>query len=479
MSAPEEDGLLVPVEAVGVDRRALGGAQDRGRGVDAVGLPEVAVEAREEVVALLVLQPHEDLQVAVHELGVLGEEELDLVAVAPEDDRHRVVARRVAHQLQRGLARDHDAVADHARQRDASAVTPVVGRHDLLGRLAAQVRGELVGSETVDEEPRALAVRRGAVLDQQTERDLGCARLVAGRLGVDVVASARERRRGGRPALHDRPVEEPARERREEQTHDVRAAGRLAEDRDAIRVAAEELDVLLHPLQAGDEIEGAEVAALDFAGRPSPEHCGMREPAEGPEAVVQADDDQAVLRGEQRAVVERTGEADGVAPAVDPDHDRKALLAAGHVAVVEARSPDVEVQTVLRAGDRAARCVRHAAERARELHARRSPGERVERVRPRRRPARRSPAQVARRRQRVRNPEPRVGAVLLGEAHDRTSVVRRSDDTSAMTTRSLVLSSAGRVTSQPTPAPVAVSTVRAASRLRTRVTEVSIPGVDR
>lgn len=75
---------------------------------------------------------------------------------------------------------------------------------------------------------------------QQPQRALG---RVVGRLPAE---------RGA--ALRDRAMEESARGRHRHQRRRLTAAAGLAEDRDAVGIAAEALDVVAHPRERRDEI---------------------------------------------------------------------------------------------------------------------------------------------------------------------------------------------------------------------------------
>ena len=104
-------------------------------------------------------------------------------------------------------------------------------------------------------------------------------------------------------------------------------------------IAAEGRDVPLHPLQAGDQVQEAVVAGSLV--RRFRAQLRMREEAERPHAVVDADEHDTLAR-EVLAVVDRAGGgAEGEAAAVDPDEHRNA------VARRPGRRPDVEVEAVL------------------------------------------------------------------------------------------------------------------------------------
>ncbi len=117
------------------------------------------------------------------------------------------------------------------------------------------------------------------------------------------------------------------------------AAARLAEYGYVGGVAAERLDVVVHPLQCGHQIQKTRIAR----------RCVLLsevrevEEAQHVETVVERYDHRIALAGEVGAVVrgELLPAARSVTAAVQPDHDG-ALLAVG-----QRRSPDVDPQTVL------------------------------------------------------------------------------------------------------------------------------------
>jgi hypothetical protein len=148
------------------------------------------------------------------------------------------------------------------------------------------------------------------------------------------------RRRQADAALDDRAIEQPSRERRRDELSDAHPARRLAEDRDAPRIAAELRDVAPHPAQRRDLIEQPVVAGRAlwrFRGE-----RGVREEAERAEPVVERDDDGALLRQPAAVVPLLAPEAGEESAAVDPHHHRPQVVAA------ERRRPHVEVEAVLR-----------------------------------------------------------------------------------------------------------------------------------
>ena len=97
---------------------------------------------------------------------------------------------------------------------------------------------------------------------------------------------------GGHAALHDHAAEQTRRGPRCTEQRHQRAARRLPEERDVPGVATEGADLVAYPLERGDEIEHAPVAARAVVGE-----FRVREKAERAEAVVDGDDhDIAVAR---------------------------------------------------------------------------------------------------------------------------------------------------------------------------------------
>ena len=142
------------------------------------------------------------------------------------------------------------------------------------------------------------------------------------------------RRRGDdvvrRPALQDGAAEEPLGAGHGQQDADRHGPGGLAEDGDAVRVAAECGDVVPHPGERGDLVEQAQVGAVVAVAE--------IEEAVGPGAPVDGHADDAVA-GEAAAVVAAAGgEVEGAAGA--PDHHRQPGRA-------RVGGPDVEVQAVI------------------------------------------------------------------------------------------------------------------------------------
>ena len=134
-------------------------------------------------------------------------------------------------------------------------------------------------------------------------------------------------------------MEQPPGDRRAAEHADDGRAGRLAEDREVVRVAAERRDVVLHPGEGGNGVEERLVAGR-FAARLLGEFR-VREEAECAEAIVEVDEHHALLRQVLAVVVRAVAASLGVGAAVDPDHDRPPLVRAVGV------RPDVQEQAVL------------------------------------------------------------------------------------------------------------------------------------
>jgi hypothetical protein len=109
----------------------------------------------------------------------------------------------------------------------------------------------------------------------------------------------REHRIEWRAAFRDGFLEEAARERRGHEDSGIDRAGGLAEDGDVVGIAAEAGDVVVDPVEGEDLIHQAVVAGGVVRG--FARELGMSEEAEDVEAVVDGDDEHAMI--EQRAVV--------------------------------------------------------------------------------------------------------------------------------------------------------------------------------
>ncbi len=161
-------------------------------------------------------------------------------------------------------------------------------------------------------------------------------------------------RRGAR--LGDGPMEGAPRGGQGELGGDAHPTGGLAEDRHVVGIAAERLDVLLHPPQRGGLVEEPDVAAARV--RLAAEVGQVQEP-ERAQSVVAGDHD-GVANGQVGPVVPR-GEAPAVheGAAVDPEEH-------GTASAIGRRRPDVEGQALgldLRRPARRAQHGVHAAHR--------------------------------------------------------------------------------------------------------------------
>ena len=159
-----------------------------------------------------------------------------------------------------------------------------------------------------------------------------------------------------RAALHDRPLEEPARAGRDQVREHRHATGRLPGDRDVARIASELCDVAPYPAQRRLLVHQAVVAGRTAGPR---RERRVGEEAERAQPVVDRDDDDAGRR-ELRSVVVAAGIL-GEAAAVDPDQHRPVSLAA------QRRRGDVEVQAVLSKGPRPREPARRLRAARREL----------------------------------------------------------------------------------------------------------------
>ncbi|CAM5251001.1 hypothetical protein SVIOM74S_05700 [Streptomyces violarus] len=146
----------------------------------------------------------------------------------------------------------------------------------------------------------------------------------------------------GRPALEDRPPDQPLRLRGGDEGADADRPGGLTEEGDAAGVAAEGLDGLVHPGQGGDLVAQARVR-----GRVREQSVALHA-----QSVVDRDAHHAVA-GEGVAVVDGDGgRAPGQGAAVQPDEDGEPGSGIG------LRGPDVEVEAVVARHDRIGQVVR-------------------------------------------------------------------------------------------------------------------------
>src|SRR5947207_14281756 len=119
------------------------------------------------------------------------------------------------------------------------------------------------------------------------------------------------------------------------------AARGLAEDGDALRVAAERSDVPLHPLEGGDLVHVGVVAFKLF--RMLSVKRGEGEETEAPQTVVESDQDDALPGELDPRSARRGAAAEHESAAVDPDHDRQLRPRRSR-----GRSPYIDKQTILR-----------------------------------------------------------------------------------------------------------------------------------
>lgn len=306
------------VVAVAVRRVPVGGQvrRERGRRAREDGVGDDAVR--------------EDVRVVEALEGVLGEDRVLGRGVGDADHRERVAHRAAAvvHPVDgEERARLVEGGADHDR--------------DLGPRLAGDAgahvlgRGAVAGDGREDERGGLdVGLDRGGVHLAQAG-DVSAGELLED-LVVAVEAGAEEQALLG---LHDgRGEGQRGRRVREELLHGL-AAGGLAKDGDALRVAAEGRDVVLDPLQGEALVEVASVlgALGDLRGVGEAEDVG---------AVVDGDDDNVLGDGEGAAVVD--GQAGGAELEVareDPEHD--GLLGGRGRG---GRREDVEVEAVLALG---------------------------------------------------------------------------------------------------------------------------------
>ena len=168
------------------------------------------------------------------------------------------------------------------------------------------------------------------------------------------MASLREGDAAMATALLDGPAEKAPGAGGDEERRNIRAPGRLPEDRDLLRIAPKGVDAGLHPAQRCHEIEGAIVpGAVLRAFSPK---GSMMEPAQGAQTIVQGDHHHGLRLRKLRAIV-KARVARAIAPAVDPYHDREGVFGLG-----ASRGVDVQKETVFVAPDLPHHVVRRAAE---------------------------------------------------------------------------------------------------------------------
>ena len=138
------------------------------------------------------------------------------------------------------------------------------------------------------------------------------------------------------------PRNNPFAKRRRRQHADCNSSRRFAEDRDAVGIAAERGNVVLHPLQARDLIQQPVVAGMPalFARQ-----LGMSQEAESAQPVGDAHQNHALLREILSVVQRHRSAADSEPSAVDPDHHGQLL------ARRLGGRPDVQVEAILVGSD--------------------------------------------------------------------------------------------------------------------------------
>ena len=205
---------------------------------------------------------------------------------------------------------------------------------------------------------------------------------------------------------------------RSQQQHvHVVGACRFAEDCYVARITAESSHVVAYPLERTDDIEDGEVTRLVEFIRALTSQCGVAEPAEGADAIVDRHHHDLVRRRQVTAVVQRSC-TNRVSAAVYPHHHRPPSVTRRHIGLANPWRIHVEVETIL-AADRMPRSGGiEAADRARELRARRAKIECLARTGPWFGWLRRSPSERPDRRLGERNAEPCVTAVSADEADD-------------------------------------------------------------
>ena len=139
-------------------------------------------------------------------------------------------------------------------------------------------------------------------------------------------------------ALDDRAMEQPFRARHRHQRRDFSAASGLTEDRDEIRIAAESVDVVAHPLERGDDVEQADAARQREVGTHRVAEIRV---AEHVQPMIRCHDHDVVRVREAGAVENASGAgAARKSAAVQPHHHRPLA------SVVQTRREDIQHETV-------------------------------------------------------------------------------------------------------------------------------------
>ena len=177
----EEARLLVPVEAVGPHALVGRMREPHSRLGRRAGGPHPASVFGGHVVARTIADDREDPEPAAHERGVGEEEELHLVPVGAENDRHGAVPSGLTEDVERRIEREHRPVPEDRRDIEHAAEIP--RRRDgeyLRGRLRAEIAADVRGRHPREPGLRAGAVARHPVALEQCEEELRRAVAVTG-----------------------------------------------------------------------------------------------------------------------------------------------------------------------------------------------------------------------------------------------------------------------------------------------------------
>ena len=353
----------------------------------------------------LVLQPTEQAEQIVDVIGVLRHEKAGLVAVGTQDDRNLIVVFRHGEDLAGRADRQNMAVREVGGQVDHAEADLFQDGEELSRRFAAQMLGQLADA------PFSLqGAGGGGIGGRPIRHQHGVDHLPAAERMPALVQIALRHGHGDRAiaaALDDGAMEQSLGQGRGHQVQGVPSAGGFPKHRQVAGVAAEHGDVVPHPLQGADQVQGAVIAGV--VRRVAAEQGGMAEPAEGTQAVVDADHHQAPRCG-QGAAHHIAAAADAVAAAMNPQHHWQ-VPGVG-------RRPDVQVKAVLlphHASGSIALCGRN--ERRGQLRARRAERQGFNGPDGRGRRLRRLPAQLSHRRTGEGHAQPSAGAAAVGEAH--------------------------------------------------------------
>ena len=327
MSRPNELGeiredelsFLVPIKSIGENPTGCASRHGPSGIVHSTQFPHAVGKFGFQLVGALVIEPEGNPKKSGHVLRPHQGKKFDLVAVGPEDHRDL----RIRHRTQdiEGIGQgNHRPIPNHlGHPVHASQTLPFEESHQLRRTLGAQVLAHF-GGRPVGQFHLGLGPILGAAVGhEEIHQEFSRASGMPLHLGLQVVLGLGPGHAGQGPTLGNRPMEESPGGGGQQQAEHVGAASRFAKDRNPTRITAENRDLIAHPLQGSDRIEGAVVARTvrgRGARRPQP---GMGEPTENTQTVLEGHHHHA-LPDRQHAAVVDLGAPDGIATAMNPNH---------------------------------------------------------------------------------------------------------------------------------------------------------------